>query len=401
MQCSFGEFFMLSSNLALFSCLGDVPLQASNAPGCELARARRISAPAIAQVVTRVVTTGRKNSKDRSYLVDDLTGERVQTFVTGSGGASFTRFLEPLDSSPRTAALIDALAFSLVPPDERSYAWLLEQMQQFLDIGAVEVRRGLFGFRHSARFGDGAGVIAWGGESQFGKVYFSLMGKGCSMVKDWTALADWLEFHKATIKRADVAYDDFEGKLLNIEWAVQQYQGDGFNAGGRKPSHSCAGDWLGGIESARGRTLYIGTRESGKLGRFYEKGKQLGDGASKWCRAEVEWRAQDRYIPYDILTRPGHYLAGAYPCLAFLCEQQCTIKTVAKGAQVAYETAIENAKRSCGKVVNLILDVLGGDYAGVVKCLIRDGYPGRIDPYSYHVKRNPAMLDRGMQGALA
>lgn len=350
---------------------------------------------------TRVVTTGRKNVSEKPYFVDELTGERIQIVALSSQQAGIVRHLVPDDTVPTSAALIDALAFSVVPPDEMSYVWVLEQMQQFLEIGPIDIRRGMFGFRHSARFGDGAGVIAWGGESQCGKVYFSLMGKGCSMVKDWAALAVWLESYRAAIKRADVAYDDFEGKLLSIEWAVQQYQGEGFNAGGRKPSHSCAGDWLGGMESTKGRTLYIGNRESGKLGRFYEKGKQLGESESKWCRAEVEWRAQDRYIPYDILTRPGHYLAGAYPCLAFLNEQQSTIKTIAKGAQVSYETAVENAKRAAGKIVNLMLDVLGGDYAGVVQGLIRDGYPARIDPYSYHVKRNPTMLDRTMQGVPA
>ncbi len=333
--------------------------------------------------------------------MDDLTGERIQLVSSSRDGIGVVRHLVANDAVPTGAAIIDALAFSVVPPDEKSYVWVLEQMQQFLDIGQIEIRRGMFGFRHSARFGDGAGVIAWGGESQCGKVYFSLMGKGCSMVKDWAALAVWLEGHRAAIKRADVAYDDFEGKLLSIEWAVQQYQGEGFNAGGRKPSHSCAGDWLGGIESTKGRTLYIGNRESGKLARFYEKGKQLGESESKWCRAEVEWRAQDRYIPYDILTRPGHYLAGAYPCLAFLNEQQSTIKTIAKGAQVSYETAVENAKRAAGKIVNLMLDVFGGDYASVVEGLRRDGYPARIDPYSYHVKRDPTMLDRAMQGVPA
>ena len=353
------------------------------------------------QSPTRVVTTGRKNVSEKPYPVDDLTGERIQIVAVSSQQAGIVRHLVPDDSVPTGAAIIDALAFSLVPPDEMSYVWVVEQMQQFLDLGPLDLRRGMFGFRYSARFGDGAGVIAWGGPSQNGKVYFSLMGKGCSMVKDWLALAAWLQQSKATIKRADVAYDDFDGKLLNIEWAVQQYRTEGFNAGGRTPSHSCAGDWLGGIESTKGRTLYIGNRESGKLARFYEKGKQLGEPASPWCRGEVEWRAQDRFIPYDILTRPGHYLAGAYPCLAFLDEQQSTIKTIAKGAQVAYETAVQNAKRAAGKVVNLMLDVLGGDYAEVVQSLIRDGYPARIDPYSYHVKRNPTMLDRDMQGAAA
>ena len=91
-------------------------------------------------------------------------------------------------------------------------------------------------------------------------------------------------------------------------------------------------------------------------------------------------------------------MAGAYPCLSFLSEEQSIIKTIAKGAQIAYDTAVENAKRHCGKIVNLMIDVLGGDYVGVVQSLLRPGYPSRIDAYSYHVEQNPTMLDRELAG---
>ena len=354
-------------------------------------------AHAAALPAPRVVTTGRKINKP--VAVDDETGEAVEIFATGRG-ISVTRHLTTVESVSRSMALIDAVAFSVVPPDEKSYVWVLREMAQFLDLGSVEQRKGLFGFQHSARFGDGAGMIAWGGDSQRGRVYFSLMGKGCSMLQDWPAFAVWLEAHKAVIKRADVAYDDMEGKLVSIAWAVDQYRGEGFNAGGRKPTHTLFGDWLEGEASTKGRTLGIGNRSSGKYARIYEKGKQLGGAASPWTRIEVEWRAQDRYIPYDVLTRPGHYLAGAYPCLAFLTEEQSVIKTIAKGGQIAYDTAVENAKRHCGKTINLMLDVLGGDFAGVIESLRRPGYPARIDAYSYHVKQNPTMLDRELAGAL-
>ena len=220
------------------------------------------------------------------------------------------------------------------------------------------------------------------------------------MIKDWSALASWLEENRAVIKRADVAYDDFDGRQVSIAWAVDQYKGDGFNAGGRKPIHSCYGDWLEGESASKGRTLGIGNRASGKYARIYEKGKQLGDAASAWTRVEVEWRAQDRHIPYDLLTRPGHYLAGAYPCLAFLDEEQSSIKTVSKAAQVAYDTAVAHAKQHCGKLINLMLAVLGGDFSEVVGQLSRPGIPARIDPYSYHVRQNPIMLDRQMSGVL-
>jgi phage replication initiation protein len=329
------------------------------------------------------------------------TGERVEISASGQSGVKLTRHLDPVSEAPATAALIDALAFSVLPPEEKSYVWVLEQMAQFLPLETIEYRRGLFGFRYSARIGEGVAVIAWGGESQRGRVFFSLMGQGCSMVKDWSGLQAWLEKHRAVIKRADVAYDDQQGKLVSIEWAVDQYKDGGFNAGGRKPRSECYGDWLDGEESTKGRTLGIGSRASGKYARCYEKGKQLGDPSSRWTRFEVEWRAQDRHIPYDILTKPGQYLAGAYPCLAFLNERQSAIRTIAKGAQIAYDRAVENAKLHCGKIVNLMLAVLGGDYAEVVGQLIRPGIPGRIDPYSYHVRQDPTMLDRGWGRASA
>ena len=380
-----------------FSTSESFSSERGNANGAGAAGEATPSAEAV--LSTRVVTTGRKNVSQKPYPVDDLTGERIRIMTRGRSDVFLMHYLDPDESVSPTVAIIDALAFSLVPPDEMSYVWLLEQMRKFLPIESFDQRKGLFGFRYSARFGDGAGVVCWGGDSQRGRVYFSLMGKGCSLVNDWAALAQWLEQNRAVIKRADVAHDDFTGNVVNIGWAVQQYKGEGFNSGGRKPTHALQGDWLEGDASTKGRTLYIGNRDSGKLARIYEKGKQLGDGVSPWTRVEVEWRAQDRHIPFDILTRPGHYLAGAYPCLAFIDEEQSTIKTISKGAQVAYDTAVENAKRHCGKIVNLMLDVLGGDYASVVDSLIRDGYPTRIDPYSYHVRRNPSMLDRDLQGA--
>lgn len=348
----------------------------------------------------RVVTTGIKNGGAPPFHIDVETGERVELVSGGRDGTSIVRHLIPVECASPRVAMIDALAFSLIPPDEKSYVWLIEEMSQFIEIGPIEQRKGLFGFRYSARFGEGAGMIAWGGESQRGRVYFSLMGQGCSMIQNWSELATWLQVNRATIKRADVAYDDFEGKLVSIAWAVDQYKGDGFNAGGRKPTHSVFGDWLEGEASTKGRTLGIGNRASGKYARIYEKGKQLGETTSAWTRIEVEWRAQDRFIPFDILTRPGHYLAGAYPCLEFLTEEQSTIKTIAKAGQIAYDTAVENAKRHCGKTVTLMLDVLGGDYGEVVNTLMRPGYPARIDPYSYHVNKNPTMLDRQLAGAL-
>lgn len=374
-----------------FSHSSQMPAQALTLAAGQACAARAASGEA----APRVVTTGRKTISGRAQNVvarDADTGEPVDVYSTGRRTV-FTRHPEADEAADPGIAFVDALAFSLVPPEPHSFQWLIQQMRAFLPIDAIQERKGCFGFTNSLVFGDGAGLMAWGGKSQRGRVYFSLMGKGCGLVSDWQGIAEWLEAHNAVIKRCDLAHDDFAGKLVSIAWAVDQYQGDGFTAGGRKPRHSVFGDWLAGDAASAGRTLAIGNRASGKYCRVYEKGRQLGDASSAWTRIEVEFRAQDRWIPFDVLTRPGHYLAGAYPCLAFLAELQSSIKTIAKAAQVAFDRAVENGKQSCGKLVNLMLSVVGGDYAEVVKRLRRDGFPARIDPYSYHVSRDPSMLD--------
>lgn len=346
----------------------------------------------------RVVTTGRKIRQagpSPDLKGTDLeTGEPVEVW-TFANGHKAVRHLVPDESAAPGIAFIDALAFSVRPPQGEDEGWVLREMAHFLDFGAIEPRGGLFGYKRSARLGDGVGVIAWGGSSQKGSVYFSLMGQGCARVQDWVSLANWLDVHSAVIKRADVAHDDFEAARVSVDWAVDQYRAGGFNAGGRQPRSECIGDWLSGSEGKRGRTLGIGNRESGKYARCYEKGKQLGDQNSRWTRIEVEWRAQDRFIPYDVLTRPGYYLAGAYPCLAFLSAEQSVIRTVSKVAQVSFERAVENAKQQCGKLVNVMLNVFEGDCGEVVSRLIRQGFPGRLEPVAHFVAQDASICVGG------
>lgn len=101
--------------------------------------ARACAAPA----VPRVVTTGRKNTTNVPHCVgnDADTGEPVQLFAT-SRGYSVTRHLVPVEPVREGVALVDALAFSIVPPDEKSYDWVLGEMAQFLEISGLQHRKG-------------------------------------------------------------------------------------------------------------------------------------------------------------------------------------------------------------------------------------------------------------------
>ncbi len=158
------------------------------------------------------------------------------------------------------------------------------------------------------------------------------------------------------------------------------------------PSHRLHGDWLLGDQSRDGRTLEIGSREGGKLVRIYEKGKQLGEPESPWVRLEVEWHNESRQIPYEALTAPGKYLAGAYECLRFLDKEQSRIETTQRAAKVSFDKAMANGRQLAGKLVNMALEVYEGDYAEVVAQLRRDGYPARVEPFWHSVKDAPEVL---------
>jgi phage replication initiation protein len=228
------------------------------------------------------------------------------------------------------------------------------------------------------------GRVAWGGESQRGTLHVSLNGKGCAHIENlggagaWGGVKAWGESVGAWIARVDVAHDDFEGRTVNIETALDWYRKGAFTTSGRPP----AAELIDDLGSGKGRTLYVGNRKHGKLCRVYEKGKKEGDPASPWVRVEVEWRRKNRVIPWDILVRPGEFLAGAYPCLGYLSERQDKIRTLRRAGAINYEGMVRNLRLSGGKAINAMLHVEKGDAGAVVTQLIRDGYPKRLEPFA-------------------
>lgn len=294
-----------------------------------------------------------------------------------------------LNSPNPNIAHIDWCALTVKPPQFKTHLWVMRELGRLFGLDLFRPRAtGLYGYKYSTIIEDG-GLIAWGGKNQRGTVYVSLNGQGCSRVTDWGKLRAWCEYRGARLTRLDLAHDDFDGKTVTIEKARAWYEAGGFNAGGRKPSPRIAGDWWGGV---KGRTVYFGERAHGKLTRVYEKGKQEGDPESRWTRIELELHNKSRVIPLDALTRPAAYLAGAYPCLRFLSAEQCKIKTIRKAAKTAYKKAVEVARTQYGKLVNVMLQVHGGDSGAVVRALAREGLPSRLDPYSYHLKTDPALM---------
>jgi len=321
--------------------------------------------------------------------------EWVQLLTTGKK-AILLRHPQPCSEGVTGAALVDWLAFTVRPPTGESHEWVIRELQHLKLVGVVEeLHGGYAGYARKAHYqqdNQRLCLIAWGGKNQAGTVYVSFPGHGCARINDWASVRGWLESAAATVTRLDLAYDDFAGEQISMRRAVEWYLNGGFGAGGRMPSHRLHGDWLLGDDARSGRTLEIGSREGGKLVRVYEKGKQLGNPQSPWVRLEVEWHNESRKIPYDAITEPGKFLAGAYECLRFLDKEQCRIETTQRAAKVSFDNAMTNGRRLAGKLVNLALEVYQGDYAEVVEQLRREGYPARVEPFWHGVKDAPELL---------
>ena len=220
----------------------------------------------------------------------------------------------------------------------------------------------------------GFGLLGYGGEHQRGTIHLELNAHGCARVQDWNAVRVWCEAYGVRITRVDLAHDDFGGESVSIAQARAWFDEGQFTTRGRPPDAQLFDD----LGSGKGKTLYVGNRRNGKLCRIYEKGKQLGDRDSPWCRAEVEFRGKDREIPHDVLMRPSDYLAGAYPCLAYLSERQDKIRTLTKSGEIIYAHMVQCLRTQYGPALNAMLRVEGGDPFAVLEQAMRPGIPKRL-----------------------
>lgn len=218
-----------------------------------------------------------------------------------------------------------------------------------------------------------------------------ITGHGCHVASNgWEfALFQWLSTVAVSPKltRCDLAHDDFQGAYSTIEWADECETQGKFALTNRLPQVQQLGDWK--RHEGRGRTLQVGSRESGKLIRIYEKGKQLGDIESLWLRSELELSNKSKVIPLDILLYPTQYFIGAYPYCAELISLATKngdiptprkIEIIQKTAKIQLDKSIDIVKNQFGKYLKVyrfmgytdseILDMLQSDK--------QDFYPKRL-----------------------
>lgn len=153
-------------------------------------------------------------------------------------------------------------------------------------------------------------------EAQANGIHCELEGMACTFAKfGWLDLvANYIDQHRGLITRADFAADLFCGIAGGIERIPVEYKAGLMDHLGHRPAGLRGGTWdFEDPLQNKGRSFYLGTRESGKLTNIYEKGKQLfgKEDDSAWVRVELRYGNQKRILPTDMLRFPASAFAGA------------------------------------------------------------------------------------------
>lgn len=323
----------------------------------------------------RLVTRGE------SLETHEVKNEEGESFVIviKNGRPKLISIPQPLIDGNPSAAIVDYLNCTFQFNSQYPLNDFFHQLLNILGAAfapAVDRGIGKYGYKHSFTLGNSKALFAYGGNGGTGFLSFS--GEACHQIKDWKLLVNYLENTlKARITRWDGAYDDFEGvKSVNV--ALEMYQSGLFTNGGRKPLMDQRGNWI--EPDGRGRTLYIGSSDNGKLTRIYEKGMQLGIPYHPWVRWETQLGNRDRDIPWEAVLEPGKYLAGCYPnAMGWISAEQSRIKTLQKTAQIGYQALTHWGSVAYGKHINAMMQREGEDAVRVIEMLRRGGFPSRLN----------------------
>jgi len=341
-----------------------------------------------------------------------FTLEQQEQENPGRVRIDWLRFTVPLDAVIRTdRALLNLTALDLMDQRGRDVvrmahgtepdvytsahmvtlagARLLVGMLGCLEVGQVEAKGMDYYSARTGLFfaGETVGWVLAGGKAsnQAATVHFNLFGSALLQIprERLARIAEFVSAAGGKITRVDLALDVWLGH--RVEDVRTAYLDGEFDVRGKRPGQREHGSWTLG----HSRTFEVGSRETGKMFRGYEKGdEQFGhEAGSEWLRYEVEVRDNHRVIDTDVLIRPADFFAGAYPfCARMLAEQQAefeaqTIRTVPELADVTAEAAVQRVvrwiKRTAAPSIVAAFD-LGGDLLAEIIESERHRMPRRL-----------------------
>lgn len=320
-------------------------------------------------------------------------------FFEGNKISDF-EILKKIDTK-NEAAFVDTLSFSFTSKNfyeafPNSSAISSDGFDLVIDISALikkclgfdvtaKSERAKNNYKDSYVLGNDWGFLSLGGQYQNDTIHVYLNGQGCMAAKDGfeNRLYDFLLKLKAKILRVDLACDYYDGTYTPQKARADHLAGlYKVKNSPKNLTSSCCGCWDYeelGIEN-KGLTYNIGSRQSSKYFRIYEKGRQLAyvfekddklkdlfeKDFSNWTRIELELKNSDREIPLDVLVNAGKYLAGSAPALEFINDEQLRVKAKKKTLNSALKKAEYWIKKQFGKWLYVFEQMECTDEKGIV-----------------------------------
>lgn len=240
---------------------------------------------------------------------------------------------------------------------------------------------GLMGFQQGAQIVASDMVVGrmdYGGESQKGWVRVDIPGKGCEWM-DFADVSPLEDLPSSQIRRLDVALTTWDGEVGHDQ-VVKAHQEGRFITRGRPPSLT----QITSSDERAGRTCYIGQRErSDKFARCYEKGFEMlakagrlpglcthidGHRIEDIYRCEIELKANNTDIPWEVIERRDQYFAGSYPFFGDVLpgvESDILLRRPERAIQADLAAALENCRIQFGPTLYTALRAYHGDMTAV------------------------------------
>lgn len=252
---------------------------------------------------------------------------------------------------------------------------MFPQHERFFNLKHLD--RGMMGFQRASNICADDFVIGrmdYGGESQLGWVRVDIPAKGCAWMQtdDLTSLT---ELSRSEIRRLDVALTTWDSEIGH-DMVVKAHQEGRFITRGRPPVLT----QITSSSERAGRTCYVGKREKAdKFVRCYEKGYEMaakdtthgqtithidGHPIEGIYRCELEMKAVNTDIPWQVIQRRDQYFAGAYPFFSDVLpgiQTDTLTRRPERVIQADLSAALENARIQYGQTLYTALMAYGGD----------------------------------------
>lgn len=139
---------------------------------------------------------------------------------------------------------------------------------------------------------------------------------------------------------------------------------------------ACLGDWIAPSDP-KGRTLYIGSRQSPVMARLYEKGKTLVDVRPDLARLELEIKpkriaARRQYVTLSArdLVFCNAWTTALFVALSGVSYESSALPPGTVHRDTDHERAFAHLVKQYRSTIKKELDLRGGDYVGLLSSLL-------------------------------